>query len=96
MSPYRQPHVPEPAANADEGVDVCPDGELVPILSVFWIASIVRVALGIAHHETFAIEGTLAFLFVLAVPYLMRDAISWWLRRVERRLSGETRSLRFP
>jgi hypothetical protein len=87
MSPYRQPYVPEPAANADEEVDVCPDGELMPVLSIFWIASIVRVALGVAHHETFATEGTLAFLAVLAVPYLMRDAITWWLRRIWRRLS---------
>lgn len=86
MSPYRQHHVPEPAASADEEVDLCPDGKLLPILAVFWIASVVRVALGVACHETFATEGTLAFLSVLAVPYLMRDAITWWLRRIWRRL----------
>jgi hypothetical protein len=84
MSPYRQqPHVLDPTANADAEKAVgCPDGELMPIFCVFWVASIARVALGVVHHETFGAQGSVAFLAVLAIPYLLRDAIVWWLRRL--------------
>lgn len=67
---------------------VCPEGELLPIFTVLWVASVVIVALGVARHETFAAEGTLAIFIDLTVPFLMRDAITSWLRRVWRRLSS--------
>lgn len=86
MSPYRQPPVPNPAANADEDREGSPDGELMPVFFLFWVGSIARFALGVAHHETFGTEVALAFLAIFAVPYLMRDAILWWPRRIWRRL----------
>lgn len=81
MSPYRQPHTPEPTDAAVESADRCPDRELAPMLLLAWVISMVRVVHGLLHHETFGTEGTLAFLAIFIVPYLMKDAILWAVRR---------------
>ncbi|HMJ54972.1 MAG TPA: hypothetical protein VK540_23010 [Polyangiaceae bacterium] len=53
----------------------CADRELFAALLVFWVISLARVVVGVACHETFGAEGSLAFLAVLLVPWLMKDAI---------------------
>ena len=85
MSPYREPAVPDSTATAADEDDRCPDAELIPVFSVLWLASILRVALGIAEHERFGSEGTLAFAAIFVLPFLSKDAIVWAIRRVAKR-----------
>jgi nitrate/nitrite transporter NarK len=80
MSPYRTPPTDESAALADDA-DVCPDQDLLPVLTILWVGSVARVALGVVHPETGGTQVALAMLAVLVVPYLMKDAIGWWIRR---------------
>jgi len=80
MSPYRTPAAttPETPETADHG---CPDGDLVPVLLVFWLGSVARAAFGIARQETFGGEATLAAVAVLLVPWFLKEAGAWWLVR---------------
>jgi hypothetical protein len=84
LSPYRVPaeEADEPVCERDAG---CPDGDLLPMLAILWIASIARVALSILRKETFGVEATLAFFVVLLVPFALRDAFLWSLQRLRRR-----------
>jgi hypothetical protein len=59
MSPYRIPS-PRPARDAREVA--CPDRDIAPVFLAAWLGSIVRVALAVARHETFATEATVAVL----------------------------------
>ena len=63
---------PLEAKRTDEGSS--PDRDLFAVLALFWAISLTRVAIGLVHHETFGAEGTLAFLAVLLVPWLVKDA----------------------
>jgi len=47
------------------------DRDLLTALMIFWAVSLARVVMGLVHHETFGAEGTLAFLTVLVVPWLI-------------------------
>lgn len=77
MSPYRRPAVhPEEKTRAVKVA--CGDRDLLPIFAIFWALSVVRVAAGVARHEMFGTEATLAFLGVLLVPWLMKDACARW------------------
>ncbi|MEI9938311.1 MAG: hypothetical protein WDO69_13910 [Pseudomonadota bacterium] len=49
------------------------DSDLLPIAAFLWLCSAVRVALTLAHRQTFDVEATLALLCVLALPlYMLR------------------------
>ena len=80
MSPYRTPaeRAEETKMRPEMG---CPDSDLVPFLLVFWLGSAAREAFGIARHETFGGEATLATLAVVVVPFLLKDAAAWWLAK---------------
>jgi hypothetical protein len=49
------------------------DRDLLPLFALAWIASIVRVAGALVRAETFGTEPTLALLFVLGLPWLLKD-----------------------
>jgi hypothetical protein len=70
------------------------DLELAPLAAVLWLASLVRVTLGIAHGETFTLEPTLASMVVLLAPLLVRDGLVWCWRRLRAGLhvTGTSRS----
>ena len=72
MSPYRTPATPAPTAGSSETEEPCPDADLRPVFVVLWLGSGARVVIGIADHEIFGAEGTLALLAVLIIPYLSR------------------------
>jgi len=80
MSPYRTPAERAEATKSGPKMG-CPDGDLVPLILVFWLGSITRVVLGIARHEAFAGEATVATLAGVVVPFLLKDAAAWWLAR---------------
>lgn len=46
------------------------DRDLWGVAAVLWLVSLVRVALGLAHHEVFGVEATAAFACVVAIPWL--------------------------
>jgi hypothetical protein len=93
MSPYRTPAKNEDALQAVESDR--PDGDLVAVLFGFWVISVVRVAGGILHYETFGAEATLALLAVLLVPLLLHRAGARWLRRLASAIVGRRHSARF-
>jgi uncharacterized membrane protein len=53
------------------------------VCAVLWIVSFLRVAAGLIGQETFGAEPTVAFLIVVLLPVLLREAL--W-RLVARRL----------
>jgi len=53
------------------------DGDLVPVAILLWIASVVRVALGVVEGETFRTEGTLALACAIVIPL-------WLISRTQR------------
>jgi hypothetical protein len=55
------------------------DPEFFGVWLVLWVASVVRTALGFAHHEVFQTEATLALLCALLVPLLALN--HWWRTR---------------
>jgi len=48
------------------------DSDLRPIAWFLWVGSVVRVALALAHRETFDIEATLALFCVIGLPLLFQ------------------------
>lgn len=94
MSPYRTP-IERVDATREVVARDCPDRDLLPVLLLFWMASVARVAFAVAHHETFGGEATLATLAVVLVPFMMREAGAWWLGRLEATVT-RVRSLRLP
>ena len=58
-----------------------PDRDLLAVLFLFWLTSMARVIVGVARHEDFGAEGTLALLTVLLGPWLMRDVATRWFGR---------------
>lgn len=71
-SPYRvAPESPE----EHEAAEPNPNRDLVPIFAMLWLASVVRVAVGLMRLETFGQEPTLAFLVVLLLPALMKGSL---------------------
>jgi hypothetical protein len=71
LSDYRKP-VAIPAVVAAPN-----DGDLVPVSILLWIASVVRVALGVVERETFRTEATLALACVIVIPL-------WLISRTQR------------
>jgi len=70
-SPYRDP---APRGSARHDGRPAQDRELVPALSVLWIASVARLAAAIARHETFTGPATLALLAVIGIPWMLAAA----------------------
>lgn len=58
------------------------DTELLPVLAVFWVASVLRVICAFARHEIFATEATLAVCVGLVMPWLMKDPLAAIARRL--------------
>ena len=88
-SPYRV----RAESNRDEADEVdrgCPNGDLVAVVLLFWAASVARVAIAFARHETFGAEATLALFGVVLSPIILRGAGAWLLRRLLSSL-GQTR-----
>jgi hypothetical protein len=80
MSPYRTPLESE----AHEPIAECPDRDLLPVLALFWIGSVARVAVAFVDREGFGTEATLALVAVVFVPFQFRHALSWWRARRRR------------
>ena len=57
----------ETKASEEDG----PDADLVSVFGIGWIASIVRVAGALMHHETFGAEQTLALFCVFLLSWLL-------------------------
>ncbi len=81
-SPYRTaadlPADPAPLATPTD------DAELLPVFLIVWLSSLVRVGFGLAHGEVFGTELTLAAMAVIALPFLLKDALWAALRRAGR------------
>jgi hypothetical protein len=84
-SPYRTPATVEDPTADDTESEGFPDAEVLPFLTVFWLASVARVAAGIARHETMGAEPILAWLAVLLVPLLFTEPAAWWWRHRRKR-----------
>jgi hypothetical protein len=83
MQPITHPCWTSPAPSTSsirEDADVCPDGDLVPMYAIVWIASVARLVVAAISHETFGIEGTLALLAALLLPALFFESLRWLLR----------------
>ena len=65
LSPYRRPHGGRSKRCAE-----C-DRELIPVLVVFWIASVARFLYAMLSGEAFGVEATLATLSAALVPALV-------------------------
>ena len=48
------------------------DADLVPVAIVLWLASVVRVTLGIVQAETFGPEASLALACCIGIPFWLR------------------------
>ena len=85
LSPYRlaAERPPEEPQQAPTPCDV----DLAPILGLFWVCSVARVALGLSQGETFGIEPTLALMAVVGLPFLGRDFLRNLMSRKARNSS---------
>jgi hypothetical protein len=54
------------------------DSDLLPAWIILWVGSVLRVAFGLAEHETFGAEATLALLSAAVVPWIV---LAPWIRR---------------
>src|SRR5262249_39736939 len=78
-SPYRTPaQRPERGAEPGQSFD---DGELLPVLAIVWVASVVRLVLGVTRGEPFGTEMTLVTAAMVGLPVLAKDGIASLLRR---------------
>jgi Flp pilus assembly protein TadB len=50
------------------------DSDLRPVAIVVWLASVIRTALTLVHHEAFGVEATLAFVCAVFLPFLILRA----------------------
>jgi len=85
MSPYRTPTEPEAHAQVGE----CPDADVLPVLALFWMGSVARVAVAFVDgpsREGFGTEPTLALVAVIFVPFWAKPAFAWWLAQRRARL----------
>lgn len=70
--PYRSPAESAPRAPRErESIDA----SVAPVVVLFWVASGARVVLGIARHEVFATEATLALISFVLVPWMNVERI---------------------
>jgi hypothetical protein len=81
-SPYRTRASASDSAVDDPDRDACPDVDVLPLLVVFWLASVARVVTGIARHEPMGAEATLAGLTVLFLPVVFKGPVAWWWNRL--------------
>jgi hypothetical protein len=79
--PYRTPATVEDSTASDTATEGLPDADVLPLLLVFWLASVARVWAGIARHETTSAETTFAWLVILFLPLLFREPAAWLWRR---------------
>lgn len=69
-APERSPAKAPPSRSLDDG-----DIPLLPIFAIVWMGCLARVVFGVARHEVFGTEPTLAFLAVLFLPWIARDGL---------------------
>jgi hypothetical protein len=55
------------------------DGDLLPAWIILWVGSVLRVTFGLAEHEAFGAEATLALLSAAVVPWIV---LGPWIRRL--------------
>jgi hypothetical protein len=94
--PYRTSATVEDPAPTDTETEAFPDTDVLPFLGVFWLASVGRVAAGIARHETMGAETTLAWLAVVFLPLLFKEPAAWVWRRCRRGRSQDARKTAHP
>ena len=73
-----------PTPGVPEDADILPDGDLVPLYAVVWVASLARVVVAMIHHEPFGTEVTVAALATVLFPLLLLASIRWLLRQLWR------------
>lgn len=78
-SPYRK--TPDSAAEDDRETGA-PNRDLLGVFSFLWLVSVLRVAYGVARHQTFDAELTVAFLIAILLPVLMKEALRDLARRL--------------
>ena len=64
------------------------DRDILPVFVALWVASAIRLAIALMHHETFGTELTLAFITVVLVPVLLFSSV--FERHSGRGSSGES------
>jgi hypothetical protein len=91
-NPYRAPAEPVDDDDGDGQGQASFDVDVLVALAFLWIASVVRVASAFVRHEAFGAEPTVAFLVVLALPWLTRGSIArvWQMRRPAARFARRT------
>jgi hypothetical protein len=72
------------AAAAHENAGECPDGDLLPVVTVVWLASVARVIGALAREETFGAEATLALLAAALLPFSIKRTVTWWVHHRRR------------
>jgi hypothetical protein len=93
-SPYRTHATTDSTADDHDG-DWVPDADLIPVLTVVWLASVARVVAGVALGETMGAETTMALLTVVFVPVVISEPVAcWWNRRCTTRREAERTSPR--
>jgi hypothetical protein len=45
--------------------------DLYLVAALFWVVSLARVLVALAEHEVFAVEASLASIFVIVVPWAL-------------------------
>jgi hypothetical protein len=84
--PYRAP--PDPGASVAVASELFDDGSL-GVLSLFWMATAVRVAMVVLRHEPMAIEPSLALVVLIGLPWIARASFA---RRIAKLLRSTVSS----
>jgi hypothetical protein len=66
-SPYREVARPEDNRGRLRESLLCDD--LLPFMILVWLGSVARIAVGLAHHEVFGAEPTVALALVIVLPW---------------------------
>ncbi len=69
VTPYRSNEIPPPTRATQRRFF---DGDLAGVYLMLWIVSVARVVLGLALHQRFDVEMTIATAAVLLLPVLAR------------------------
>jgi hypothetical protein len=65
-SPYRDPVSP-----ACERTSASANADVAWPLAIFWVLCVARVIAGAIRHETFGVDGSLAFVTMVLVPIVL-------------------------
>lgn len=82
-TPYREDARPKEARITD---DACPDADLVFVFAVAWVAVLARLAHAFVDRADRGSGVVVAAALVLTMPWLVRGAFGWAVRRGGARL----------